>query len=115
MEDRFRRKGLWCSLRDPFLAIEANGVLQREYDDHQCHARESDGSADIEQAVASAENVHHRLPEQGQVSNRQQNAQFGWAEAPERDAKLAEGVRRQIRLDREHQKSDEPPDGDPGM
>ena len=59
--------------------------------------------------------MHNRPPEQRQVPDGEQDAEFGRPKAPERNAKLAQRVRRQIRLDREHQKSDEQADRDPGM
>src|SRR5579864_5116355 len=59
--------------------------------------------------------MYHRLPEESQISDRKQDAQFRGTKAPEGEAKFAQGVRRQIGLDRQHQKSDEQADCDVRM
>src|ERR1700689_318050 len=98
------------SLRDPFFAVEADCVLHREGGDHQSHAGKTDRSADIEEAISAAQAMHHRFPEQGEVPYGQQDAEFGGAEAPEGNAKFAEGVGCEIGLDGERQKSEEQAD-----
>src|SRR4029077_9682357 len=100
---------------DPFFAIEADRVLKGEDDDHEPHPNEAYGATDVEQTIAATEKVDFRLPEQSEVPNCEQDAQFGWSEAPERDAELSQRVRRKIRLDGEHQEPDEQANGDSGM
>src|SRR6516162_8369902 len=71
------------SLRNPFFAIQPPGVLQREYDHHQSHARKSDRAANIEQSVLPAPQMHSRPPKKGEISDSEQNAQFRRPETPE--------------------------------
>src|SRR5579872_952245 len=115
MSTSVRESSRAWSLRNPLFAVEADGVLQGEDDDHQCHASEADGTADVEETIGRAEEMNHRLPEEGEVADREQDAKLSWSEAPEGDAEFSERVRREVRLDGEHQERDEEANGDCGM
>src|SRR5580698_1311142 len=100
------------SLGDLLFAIESYGVLSGEEDQHEHHSSQANGSPEIKQFVISAEKMYLRLPQKGQVADRQQHAEFGWPEAPERQPELAERVGRQIGLNRQHEERDQQADRD---
>src|SRR5215472_1677579 len=103
------------SLRNPFFAIEPRRVLHGNDDYDQPHPNEPNQSADIEQPITSAEKMHDGLPEQGQVPDREQDPQLRRTEPPERKTEFPQSVRRQVRLNRQHQEADQQPRGDPRM
>src|ERR1700739_2705497 len=89
---------------EAFLTIQTVAVPDCEKDDHQAHPEEADGAPDIEEPVSVMK--HYRPAQQGQVPDSEQQAQLCRAKTPERKPKFAEGVSREIGLNREHEEAD---------
>src|SRR5258708_39013600 len=87
----------------------------REGHGQKTHDCESNRCDHVEQTKAHTEEMRHWFPEQSQVADSQKNSQFRWTETPEGDSEFTQRMRREIRLNREHQKRNQQADGDPRM